>query len=189
MWWGNRTAALGRAFRLGLALALAGLTAACFQPLYADRPTGEEGGLRSALNGIEIDQIDAPKGSPQARVAVQLRNDLLFALNGGAAASPYPTHRLNIRMTTSTSAIIVDIATGRTVDEITGIDVVYRLTEIATKRVVVNGTSFARATSTIPGQQQRFALARARIDAQERAAKEIVDQIRTRLASYFVAGT
>jgi LPS-assembly lipoprotein len=37
--------------------------------------------------------------------------------------------------------------------------------------------------------QQRFAHQRAQRDAEDRAAKVIAEQIRSRLASYFVAGT
>jgi LPS-assembly lipoprotein len=44
-------------------------------------------------------------------------------------------------------------------------------------------------TYNTPGQQQRFVRERGLRDAETRAAKEIAEQIRTRLASYFVAGT
>jgi LPS-assembly lipoprotein len=44
-------------------------------------------------------------------------------------------------------------------------------------------------SSDYPGQQQRFARVRARLDAEDRAAKVIAEAIRTRLASFFVAGT
>jgi LPS-assembly lipoprotein len=63
------------------------------------------------------------------------------------------------------------------------------LTEIATNRVVVSGTTTARASYDIPGQEQRFAGARGQLDAQERTAKVIADNITARLASFFVAGT
>ena len=117
-----------------------------------------------------------------------MRNALLFDLTGGEGGIA-PTHRLNIKMTTSRSALIVDPQTGRTEAEVTGIDVKYILTELATGRPVVNATAFARVGSDIPGQQQRFARWRAQRDAEDRAAKVIAEQIRARLASYLVAGT
>jgi LPS-assembly lipoprotein len=40
-----------------------------------------------------------------------------------------------------------------------------------------------------PGQAQRFARARGLRDAENRAAKLIADNIKARLASFFVAGT
>ena len=73
--------------------------------------------------------------------------------------------------------------------EITGIDTTFTLTELATGKVVLNGRTFSRVSSDYPGQQQRFARVRARLDAEDRAAKVIAENIRTRLASFFVAGT
>ena len=75
------------------------------------------------------------------------------------------------------------------VAEITGIDAVFTLTELATGKPVMGGRTFARVSSDYPGQQQRFARQRARLDAEDRAAKVIAENIRTRLASFFVAGT
>jgi LPS-assembly lipoprotein len=92
-------------------------------------------------------------------------------------------------MTTNRSSIITDVATGRVEAEITGIDSSFALVELATGKTVMNGRTFARVSSDYPGQQQRFARARARLDAEDRAAKVIAENIRTRLASFFVAGT
>ncbi len=84
--------------------------------------------------------------------------------------------------------MIVDITTARPDMEIYGIDATYSLTEIATKKVVLTGRAFARASYDIPGQQQRFARARGERDAQNRASTIIAEQIKSRLASYFVTG-
>ena len=54
----------------------------------------------------------------------------------------------------------------------------YKLIEIATGKTVLNGTTFSRASYDIPGQQQRFARARAMRDAEDRAAQEIAENIR-----------
>ena len=92
-------------------------------------------------------------------------------------------------MSVGRSSILTDINTGLVVAEITGIDAKFTLTELATGKVVLRATTFARVSSEYPGQQQRFARARARVDAESRAAKQIADKVRTRVASYFVAGT
>jgi LPS-assembly lipoprotein len=174
--------------RLAVAMASAALLAGCFQPLYGQAPLSSGPAMQAALASVDVAQIDAPAGSNQARIAVELRNAVLFDLTGGAG-SIAPTHRLNMKMTTTHSAIIVDPNTGRTEAQITGIDVKYTLTELATGRVVLNATAFARTSSDVPGQQQRFANQRALRDAEERAANVIADQIRSRLSSYLVAGT
>jgi LPS-assembly lipoprotein len=186
MWWRDKAVALGRVMRLATAMAAAGLVAGCFQPLYGNQ-SGPTASVAGALAAVEVLQIEAPQGTPEARVAVELRNDLLFALTGGSGGLS-PTHRLNIKLSISHMAIIVDITTGRTEDEVTGIDTTFTMTELATGKVVATGSSFARVTSDVPGQQQRFARARAQRDAENRAAQVVADQIRSRLASYFVAG-
>ena len=63
------------------------------------------------------------------------------------------------------------------------------MVEIATNKVVMTGQTFSRVSFDIPGQQQRFARARGQRDAENRAAQVIADNIKARLASYFVAGT
>lgn len=190
MWSRNSRAALGRLLRWLAVAAAAATTAGCFQPLYGEHAPGPGATAPSVRDGfatVEVDQITAPNGTPEARIAVELRNDTIFELTGGAGAGT-PSYRLAIRMKLSKTAMIVDIATGRTEAEIVGIDVTYTLTEIGTKKVVVNGQTFARVSSDVPGLQQRFAHQRAQRDAEDRAAKVIAEQIRSRLASYFVAG-
>jgi LPS-assembly lipoprotein len=170
---------------LAMALALAG----CFQPMYGDR-TGPNGGraTQGALSAVDVKQIIAPNGTPLSRLAVEVRNNLLFGLTGGGQPAP-STHELEIRLTANTLSVIVDINTARPDVQQYGIDATYILREIDTKRVVVNGQTFARVTFDTPGQQQRFVGARALRDAEDRAAKQIAEQIQSRLASYFVAGT
>ena len=56
-------------------------------------------------------------------------------------------------------------------------------------RPIMTGTTFSRVSYDIPGQLQRFARARAFRDAEDRAANEIAENIQTRLASFFYAGT
>ena len=144
--------------------------------------------LGTALAQVQIERIDAPNGTPEARMAVELQNQLDFELNGGGGLIS-PTHRIKVRMTAQRSSIITDVTTGRVLSEITGIDASFTLTELATGKAVMAGRTFTRVSSDYPGQQQRFARLRARLDAEDRAAKVIAENIRTRLASFFVAGT
>jgi LPS-assembly lipoprotein len=186
-----RTGERGRLHRAGrglFALALAGLLAGCFQPLYGDFSPNGTPALREQLSAVNVLQIDAPKGSDEARLAVEIRNALLFDLTGGGAEAP-PVHRLKISIASTRSAIIVDINTSRPDIENYGITATYSLTEIATGKVVVTGQTFSRVSYDIPGQEQRFARLRGLRDAESRAAKVIAENIKTRLASYFIAGT
>jgi LPS-assembly lipoprotein len=175
--------------RAALALALAALTAGCFQPLYGER-TETTGGsvLREQLAAVDLLQIDAPKGSDEARLAVEIRNALLFDLTGGGYSAP-PTHRMKVSISSTRASIIVDINTSRPDIENYGINASYSVTEIATGKTVVTGQTFARVSYDIPGQEQRFARLRGLRDAESRAAKVIATNIMSRLTSYFVAGT
>jgi LPS-assembly lipoprotein len=181
MWWRNP-------IRIGAVIALGALNAACFQPLYASKSFTGGVPIGTALAQVQVEHIDAPNGTPESRVAVELQNALDFEMNGGGGLIS-PTHRLKVRMTVGRSSIITDITTGRMIAEITAINASFTLTELATGKAVVSGNTFSRVSSDYPGQQQRFARVRARLDAENRAAKVIAENVRTRVASFFVAGT
>ena len=70
---------------------------------------------------------------------------------------------------------------------ILNLSIVYTFWNIAENRVVLQGTSFAEVSFTF--SNQRFANSRAYIDAQERAAKVIADEVRTRLVTFFAEET
>ncbi|HWM47590.1 MAG TPA: LPS assembly lipoprotein LptE [Xanthobacteraceae bacterium] len=167
---------------------LAAPAAGCFQPLYGDRTVTGDSAMKTALASVGVQQIVAPNGTPEARIAVQLRNDLLFALGGGQTPS-VPSHILNVRISSTRLSVIVDTQTARPDVENYGLTALYELVDQRTNKVVVKGTTFSRVSYDIPGQQQRFARQRALRDAEDRAAQVIADNIRNRLASYFVAGT
>jgi len=205
MWWHEGGAAGGRRgecdgahtpcvpsqrslFRAVAALAIAALAGGCFQPLYGEQsPTGGPV-LRDQLSAVDVLQIAAPKGTDEARIAVEIRNALLYDFTGGGYSAP-PTHRLKISIASVRTSLIVDVNTSRPDLENYGLNVSYTLTESGTGRIVVTGTTFARVSYDIPGQEQRFARVRGLRDAELRAAKVIADNVRSRLASYFIAGT
>ncbi|MCA1429652.1 MULTISPECIES: LPS assembly lipoprotein LptE [unclassified Bradyrhizobium] len=175
------------AARLLAVAALAALTAGCFQPMYAERSDGTPG-LREKLMGVELPPINKPNASREARVGVEIRNALAFKLYGTATGMP-PTHRLDIRFTTSRSSLIISSATGLPTSENLGIDAQYNLVEVVTGKSVMTGSTFSRVSYDMPGSYQRFSRTRAVRDAEDRAANEIAENITTRLASFFTAGT
>jgi LPS-assembly lipoprotein len=201
MWWpsqrtedGSQTTAslhlsvLRRLSSVVQIVAISALTAGCFQPLYGDRgPVGGQG-MRQALSSVDVANIDAPNGTHLARLAVEVRNALLFDLTGGSAAGA-PTHRLKVRLSTLRQSVIVDITTARPDIVNYGVNASYSLVNLSTGKTIMKGATFARVSADIPGQEQRFARQRGERDAESRAAKVIAENIRARLASYFVAGT
>jgi len=175
------------AARLLAVAALAALTAGCFQPMYAEHVDGSPG-LREKLMGVELPPIDKQNASRDARIGVEIRNALAFKLYGNATGLP-PTHRLVIRFTTTRSSLMVDPNTALPTSENYGIDAQFNLVDIATDKSVMTGTTFSRVSYDMPGSYQRFARSRAFRDAEDRAAQEIADNIQTRVASFFTAGT
>jgi LPS-assembly lipoprotein len=176
------------AVRLLAVAALAATTAGCFQPMYAERSDGTPA-LRDKLMGVDLPPVDKPNGSRDARLGVEIRNALAFKLYGQATGAP-PTHKLVLRFTTTRSSLILDPNTALPSTENYGIDAQYNLVDLATNKSVMTGSTFSRVSyDTFSGTMQRFARTRALREAEDRAAQEIADNIQTRLASYFTAGT
>src|SRR5450755_2285084 len=173
--------------RLLTVAALAALTAGCFQPMYAEHADGTPA-LREKLMAVELPPVDKPNASREARLGVEIRNALAFKMYGNATGMP-PTHKLVIKLTTSRTSLIVDPTTALPSIENYGIDSQYNLIDIASNKSVMTGNTFSRVSYDLPGQFQRFARARAFRDAEDRACQEIAENIQTRLASFFYAGT
>ena len=179
-----RTRIIARLIAVAL---LAAPAAGCFTPMYAEHADGSPG-LREKLMGVDIPPTDKPNGSREARIGVEIRNALAFKLYGNATGMP-PTHKLVLRFTTTRASLIVDPNTQLPSSENYGIDAQYNLIDLTTNKSVMTGTTFSRVSYDIPGNLQRFARQRAFRDAEDRAAQEIAENIQTRLASFFVAGS
>jgi LPS-assembly lipoprotein len=184
MSWCDRRAAL-RVTRLAVALAAAGLVAGCFQPLYGTPPSANGESVHDKLAEVQITPIAERQGTPQARLAVGMHNALQFDLNGGAPPVS-PTHLI---VSTTGFTVIVDVTSGRPTAQVSGVTVHYQLVEIATGKVVLKDTASSNVDYDPPGSEQRFAIQRAQRDAEDRAVLLAAEAIRSRLASYFVAGT
>jgi LPS-assembly lipoprotein len=189
MCWGREIGISRQLARVAVVLGLGALTAACFQPVYGNRTLPAGDSVRDRLAIVNVENIHAPNGTPESRLAVELRNKLMFDFNGGASAAA-PVYRLQVTTINSTiQTVIVDVASGRPDTQVSAVNATFTLTEIATGKVVLNSSTFGRASFDIPGSEQRFAQQRAWLNAEDRAVDMIADNIKNRLASFFVAGT
>ena len=170
-----------------MVFAAAATCAGCFQPLYGESLVDGRPGLRDSLSAIDVKQIEARAETPEARLAVEIRNELLFNFTGGGYPQP-PAYELTIRITGHAVPVTIDPSTRTVSSETYSLTATYTLAEIATKRVVVTGQASTGASYDSLGQQ-RFGRVRAMNDAESRAAKVIADDITRRLASYFIAGS
>jgi LPS-assembly lipoprotein len=179
--------------RLLMALAVAGLTAGCFQPLYGDRASvgtapGAVGGIADKMRSVDVLPVVANVPGRLPRVGGEIRNALIFDLTGGGDANT-TAYTLKITVSSTNLQIISDVNTARPDQQNYGIDAYYTLTEVGTGKPLFSGSTFSRVSYDTPGQEQRFAGLRGLRDAENRAAKVISENIRNRLASHFAAGT
>jgi LPS-assembly lipoprotein len=189
MYWGKEIGGYRILVRAAVVLVLGALTTACFQPLYGSNTLPAGDSVRDKLAAIEVANIPAGNGHPEARLAVALRNALMYDFNNGAAPIS-PTHRLQVTtLSSGITTVIVDVSSGRPDSQVEALNVYFTLTEIATGKVILATSTFARASFDIPGSAQRFAQQRAWRDAEDRAVAQVAESMRNRLASFFVAGT
>src|SRR5271165_6753729 len=116
MWSPENRKRIGAAARLAVVLAAAGLLAGCFEPLYGRNPSVGDESVRDKLAEVVIAPIPMRQGTPQARIAVAMRNALQFDLNGAAGAIA-PTHRLDVTVTPTAVSVSIDPVTGRPTEE------------------------------------------------------------------------
>jgi LPS-assembly lipoprotein len=179
---------ISRLLRLAVPFAAAGLLAGCFQPLYGEHSIGGGPSIREKFSSVDVAQIPAANGSPESRLAVNVRDSLLFGMSG-ENKPVHPRYRLNVTMSSTRLTVVVDLTSARPEVENVGINATFQLTDLQTNKVVLSDRTFARASYDIPGLEQRFAQERGLRDAENRTAEVIADSIKTRLASYFVTGS
>ena len=166
----------GKFARLVLAVIMLTALASCqFRPLHQD-PATLEGGATS-LSSVTV------KDNVNTRVGQQVRNHLLFLLNGGNAPQPnYEAHLSVTWFNRQLAAIPVQIAGGG--DTTSGTVTVvakYELVDLDTGKAVARGTRQAIASYDRTGQV--FANNRAERDAENRAAREVAESLRLAIAS------
>src|SRR5262249_34682150 len=137
---------------------------------------------------VDIDKVRVSNPQVDNRLGVELYNALSFQTKGGEGALP-PRYRLKTSVSSTRVSVVVDVTTARPELENYGINATYELIDLASNKTVIRDQTFSRVSYDIPGQQQRFAKARALRDAEDRAVQVIAEQIRNRLASYLIART
>src|ERR1700730_6259105 len=126
MWWSEMRLGVSRLVRLAAPLVAAGLLAGCFQPLYGEHSIGGGPSIKAAFGSVDVSQIPAPSGSPESRIAVDVRNNLLFVLNANSKpiAPAYPLH---IRIVSTWLPVLGDLPSARPELENYGLNVTYDL--------------------------------------------------------------
>lgn len=162
----------------GLILAAALVGGCTVKPMLATT-AGTHGEQGSALPSVSVAEVDT-------RFAQEVRNHLIFLLNGGAGQPANPAYRLNLNVTRQVLSA-VQVQSSNNVHEPTAGSVLmtgqYTLVDAATGNTVAAGSQ--QATASFDRPQQEFAVLRAERDAENRAARELAEFIRLSLAQDF----
>lgn len=154
----------------GSALLLAPLVSAC-QPLYGRTPSGAQ--LKDVMASLKITEVPG-------RVGQRVRNELIFTSTGGGRPAQ-PEYRLDIAVRESVSNTLVE-RTGDVKGQLYNLDAQFKLVRLVDNQVVLQGKSTGRAA--FDRYDPIFTNVRARIDAENRAARIVADGIRTRIAAF-----
>lgn len=160
---------------LSLLLATVPALAACgnggLRPLYGATPSGA--GLQERLAQVDIAPIPG-------RVGQVIRNEMIFQSTGGGQPLP-PSHRLEVTLNETILSTLVKVD-GDALGSIYHATASFKLINIKDKKVVLEGTSHARAG--FERFTSIYSNVRARDDAENRAARTIAEDLKSRLAAY-----
>ncbi|MGB3388563.1 MAG: LPS assembly lipoprotein LptE [Pseudaminobacter sp.] len=158
---------------LSLSLSLAVLSACTVRPLYSDAgmAAGAPAGARAGLSSIAIKPV-------ATRYGQEVRNHLIFGLNGGAGQPANPLYSLTLDVTAraSAAATIQRALEEEPTASMMTVAATYVLTDAKTGKVVAQGRREASSSYDVP--RQSFAALRAQRDAENRAARELAELLR-----------
>lgn len=168
--------AAGRASWVLVLMAATGLLAACgdtsFRPMYGSV------GANGQTTDQKLAQVDI--ATIPGRVGQQLRNEFIYQSTAGGDPLE-PAYRLEVAIRESVSSTLV-IITGEARGQVYNLDASFKLVRIADSQVVLEGKSHARAG--FERFKSVFSNVRARQEAEDRAAKTIGEELKTRVAAY-----
>ncbi|NBJ12935.1 LPS assembly lipoprotein LptE [Microvirga arsenatis] len=156
----------------GLSLGLS----ACFRPLHGPTASGQS--LQAVLASIDVPEVEWP--ARLANTGHYLRSELVYQLNGSGSDTP-KRYRLRLAMNQSQTSPVVDSEYGTASSVIVGGTLTYTLTTLDGNTVVTQGV--ATSTASFDRFPQRFANIRAARDAEIRLARDLAQQVRTRLSA------
>ncbi len=145
-----------------------------FHPLYASSSITGAPDVSEKLAKMEVAPIPG-------RVGQKLRNELIYESTGGGNAAINPNYRLEIVITESISATLVQ-TDGNSSGSVYNLNATFRLVRLNDKSVALQGQSYGRAT--FQRFDSVFSNVRARREAEDRAAKTIAEDLKSRLAAY-----
>ena len=173
----NRIGGWRAASRLVLVAVLLGPTlTACgnggFRPMYGSAGIGAQ--ADDKLAQVAITTIPG-------RVGQVIRNELIFQATGGAGEVVNPAYRLDVAIRQSVTSTLVRVD-GDSSGQIFNLEAKFQLIRVSDNSVVLSGMSYGRAS--FERNKSIFSNVRAREDAENRAAKTVGEDLKSRLSAH-----
>lgn len=168
--------------RVVMALAvITPLLSACgdsgFRPLYGSAGIGAN--VSEKLAQLDVSPIPG-------RVGQRIRNELIYQASGGAGEAQAPTMRLQIAIRETITSTLVR-KDGDASGQVYGLDASFKLIRLSDNQEVLSGVSTAKAG--FERYDSIFSNVRAREEAENRAARTIGEDLKTRVASFLAQPT
>jgi LPS-assembly lipoprotein len=161
-------------FKFLLVASLLPLLAACsYRPLYGGGPAGSS--VVAVLSQVAVDE-------QKTRAGQMVRNELISSLGGSGGTARYVLHMVP----TETTIAVSSNSTSKLNRKRYKLTIKYELTDVKTGASATSGASFSNVSyDTV---EQPLADLQAADNAQLRAAQEVSEDIRTRIAAFLSVG-
>ncbi|WP_255564880.1 LPS assembly lipoprotein LptE [Methylovirgula sp. HY1] len=155
--------------------------AGCLHPLYGSVGASAKGAkVVEELKAIEIAPIPA-------RLGHYLGDDLIFALNG-TGSHVLPKYKLTLTASEGVQTPLIDTVTGLATSATVMVTVNYTLMPIAgVQKPIAHGIAFYSAS--YDRTSERYSNVQAGLNAEQRDARILADQIRTQIAAALATQT
>lgn len=163
---------MNSSYKLLLVASAIGLGSCSYQPLYSTSASGKR--VADQLLSVSVEQQNSRTGQ-------LIRNEIISSIGASNTATP-SRYRLGF-ISTAKDADTVKSFGSDILRKSYQLSVKYHLVDTSNGKIVHKGNTFAHVSYDKTAAP--FADYRAKISAQERAAKEVGTDIRTRLAAYF----
>ena len=169
----------GAARSIAIVMLLAPALAACegstgFRPMYG----------AATLADTEAKLASVSFGTIPGRVGQRIRNELIFQTTGGGSGLP-PKYHVDIAIRQQIVSTLVR-KDGELQSQVYSLEAKFQLIRVADNAVLLEGTSYGRAS--FERFDSIYSNVKAREDAENRAARAVAQDIKTRLAA-FLSGT
>jgi len=152
-----------------LAILVAGCGFSGFEPMYASSHIG--GSVLSAkMRSLKVTTVPG-------RVGQLIRNEIIFQSTGGGHAEE-AKYRLDITIKESVTSTLVSVE-GDSAGQIYQLNATFQLVDISNNKTIISGDSYGRAG--FERFSSIFSNVRAKKDAEDRAAKTVAHDIKSRL--------